>query len=60
MEVPVFPSLVHNFVVSEEDALECLRIVENLEVKVRSLLEEEDKKRIIKKEKINNLDTFTL
>ena len=31
-------------VVSEEDALECLRIVEDLEIKVRSLLEEEEKK----------------
>ncbi|MFA9463386.1 MAG: HEPN domain-containing protein [Velocimicrobium sp.] len=50
-----------NFVVvSEEDALECLRIVEELEITVRELLEEEEKKRNIKKEKIENLDTFSL
>ncbi len=50
-----------NFVaVSEEDALECLRIVEDLETKVRYLLEEEEKRRALKKEKINNLDTFSL
>lgn len=50
-----------NFVVvSEEDALECLRIVEELEIKVRYLLEEEEKKRSIKKEKINKLESFSL
>lgn len=50
-----------NFVVvSEEDALECLSIVEDLERKVRALLLEEENKRKIKKNNINQLDSFSI
>lgn len=48
-----------NFVVvTEEDALECIRLVEDLEQKVRNLLLEEEKKRGDKKNSISGLDEF--
>ena len=48
-----------NFViVSEEDAKECIRIVEDLEQKTRQLLENEMSKRSRKKRKIEDLKNF--
>lgn len=47
-------------VVSEEDAMECLDIVEDLERKVRDLLEEEQIKRRMKKNQIEELKDFLL
>ena len=48
-----------NFViVSREDAKECLRIVEDLEQKVRRLLEQEREERERKKKKIKDLKNF--
>lgn len=50
-----------NFVeVNKEDALECIRITEDLQQKVRNLLEQNQIERENKKAQIQNLDSFDL
>lgn len=50
-----------NFVeVNKEDALECIRITEDLQQKVRNLLEQNQIERENKKAQIQSLDSFDL
>lgn len=50
-----------NFVeVNKDDALECLRLTEDLAQKVTVLLEQNDQKRKEKKDRLQKLDTFDI